>query len=638
MLRLTPTLLERSLLVALVALLPAFCLSINSELNARANRQRLIGEEALRLVRLVTADQQQIIEGARQSLNALGIIAQAFREPQACQHAMQELLRADPRYSLSAITDLDGRVTCSSHPGAVGANVSDRPYFSLALQAAGFAIGEYSIGRITNARVLHFAQPYTDPSGRIAGIALLGLNLDWLTEQLLRLPVPEDATVCIMDRTGRILARHPDAAKYVGSLIPESILLRLQGSEPNVQEMPGIDGSPRIVGISPMSAEPKGIAIAVGLNKSSAFAEVIRSNRKGVLLIGSGMLLALALTALGVIRLIRGPAARLLAAAQRWQQGDLSARVAFGEERSEFGRLGAAFDSMAAALQARDQASQAAREKLARHGEVLEGIVEQRTEALRESERRLARAQKLEAVGQLTGGVAHDFNNLIQAVDSSLELALGALARGNRQLAQSLVTNAKRAITRGARLATQLLTFSRRQPLRPEPMHVGQVLAEMNDLIRRAVPATVRIELNAGPDLWPTLADPSQFEAAILNLAINARDAMPSGGMLKIAARNARVNAAEAAILDVKTGDYVRIEVADTGLGIAQEHLDHLFDPFFTTKDPGKGSGLGLSMVHGFVRQAGGTITVESRSGEGTTFALFLPRSDAAPTIATSEQ
>lgn len=238
----------------------------------------------------------------------------------------------------------------------------------------------------------------------------------------------------------------------------------------------------------------------------------------------------------------------------------------------------------------------------------------------------LAQAQKMEAVGQLTGGVAHDFNNLLQALGGNLDLIHRLAETRNDERLLRLVGNAQRAAARGARLTQQLLAFSRRQNLRPERIWVSRLVAEMSELLHRAAGETVSVRTQAAPDLWPCHLDPAQFESALLNLAINARDAMPDGGTLSIEAGNVALDATAAGGLDVPPGDYVRLDVTDTGTGIAPEHLPRLFEPFFTTKEVGKGTGLGLAMVHGFARQSGGAVTVASEPGRGTTVTLFLPR------------
>ena len=284
----------------------------------------------------------------------------------------------------------------------------------------------------------------------------------------------------------------------------------------------------------------------------------------------------------------------------------------------------------------------AERTALAELTATLEQRVEQRSAELMKEvaarekvQEQLRQAQKMEAIGQLTGGVAHDFNNLLQALTGNLDLIHRlAQAHDDARLLQ-LTANAQRATARGARLTQQLLAFSRRQNLNPEQVWVHRLVAEMDELLRRAVGETVQVEARAAPDLWPCHLDPAQFESAVLNLAINARDAMPDGGTLAIVAGNMVLDIAAASRLEVPPGDYVRVDVSDTGTGIAPEHLSRLFEPFFTTKEVGKGTGLGLAMVHGFARQSGGTVTVSSAPGRGTTVSLLLPRSPlpARPTL-----
>jgi PAS domain S-box-containing protein len=249
----------------------------------------------------------------------------------------------------------------------------------------------------------------------------------------------------------------------------------------------------------------------------------------------------------------------------------------------------------------------------------------------------LVQAQKMEAVGQLTGGVAHDFNNLLQALTGNLDMIQRhAEAHGDARLLH-LITNAQRAAMRGTRLTQQLLAFSRRQHRRAEPVRVDRLAVGMNELLHRAAGETVALRMEAAADLWPCRIDAAQFESALLNLVINAHDAMPDGGSLAIVIGNAMLTPAEAAALDVSPGAYVRVDVADTGNGIAPEHLARVFEPFFTTKDPGKGTGLGLAMVNGFARQSGGAAAVASTPGAGTTVSLFLPRAEMPAALRPAE-
>ncbi|TFI58633.1 response regulator [Sphingomonas parva] len=269
----------------------------------------------------------------------------------------------------------------------------------------------------------------------------------------------------------------------------------------------------------------------------------------------------------------------------------------------------------------------------------LEQRVGERTEALAEAMERLQsetaerqqaeaalrQAQKIEALGKLTGGVAHDFNNLLQVISGNLQLLSREVA-GNAR-AETRVQNALAGVSRGAKLASQLLAFGRRQPLEPKVVNLGRLLNNMDDLLRRALGEDIEIETVIAAGLWNTLVDPGQIENAVLNLAINARDAMDGGGRLTIEASNATLDGDYAGRHDdVQPGQYVMIAVTDTGSGIPEDILEQVFEPFFSTKPEGKGTGLGLSMVHGLVKQSGGHIKIYSEVGEGTTIKLYLPR------------
>ena len=237
----------------------------------------------------------------------------------------------------------------------------------------------------------------------------------------------------------------------------------------------------------------------------------------------------------------------------------------------------------------------------------------------------LRQAQKMESIGKLTGGVAHDFNNLLQVVSGNLQLLSKDVAGNER--AEMRVANALEGIGRGAKLANQLLAFGRRQPLEPKVVNIGRLVKGMGDMLRRTIGESVEVDTMVSGGLWNTLADPGQLENALLNLAINARDAMNGSGKLTIELGNAFLDDTYAADHpDVAAGQYVMLAVTDTGEGIEPELLSQVFEPFFSTKPMGKGTGLGLSMVYGFVKQSGGHVKIYSERGDGTTVKLYLPR------------
>lgn len=251
----------------------------------------------------------------------------------------------------------------------------------------------------------------------------------------------------------------------------------------------------------------------------------------------------------------------------------------------------------------------------------------ERGRALDEARAALQHAQKLEAVGKLTGGIAHDFNNVLHVISGNVQL-LQLLCKGDERL-QKRLSSMQSAVDRGAKLSSQLLAFARRQPLQPLVVDLTRVMVNMDDLLRRALGESVQLALRADDQLWNTLVDPGQLENVILNLAINARDAMPDGGAITIAMENSIVAAdGPDSVPDLPAGQYVRLTVSDTGTGMSAEVRALAFEPFFTTKPVGKGTGLGLSMAYGFVKQSGGHIQLLSVPGSGTSVMIYLPRSE----------
>jgi PAS domain S-box-containing protein len=255
-------------------------------------------------------------------------------------------------------------------------------------------------------------------------------------------------------------------------------------------------------------------------------------------------------------------------------------------------------------------------------------------ERLKATEEALRQSQKMEAVGQLTGGIAHDFNNLLTGIVGSLDLLQTRLHQGRTDNFARYINAAMTSANRAAALTHRLLAFARRQPLIPKSADVNELVVSLEDLLRRTIGETIDLEIAASDDLWCTLCDSNQLESALLNLAINARDAMPDGGKLTIRTANARLDSVTADTPALSPGDYIRIDVTDTGVGMSAEVASRAFDPFFTTKPIGQGTGLGLSMIYGFARQSNGHATIDTRPGQGTTISLYLPRhigDDTAP-------
>jgi signal transduction histidine kinase len=274
------------------------------------------------------------------------------------------------------------------------------------------------------------------------------------------------------------------------------------------------------------------------------------------------------------------------------------------------------------------EARRRAEKALQRANETLEERVADEIRQRQEIEEALRQSQKMEAIGQLTGGIAHDFNNLLTVIGGNLETMERRLP-GDDPL-QRMVTAALRGTSRAAVLTQRLLAFSRRQPLVPQVVAINRLVAGMSELLQRTLGETIAVETVLAAGLWPTFADGNQLENALLNLAVNARDAMPQGGMLTIETANCHLDAAYAAMHgDVGPGQYVGVFVTDTGTGMTEDVAGKVFEPFFTTKGVGHGTGLGLSQVYGFLKQSGGHVKIHSELGQGTTVKLYLPRHHA---------
>jgi signal transduction histidine kinase len=637
--------------LVLIAMLPAVAIQTDGEFDLRRSQEANVRKSALQLAIFASGELGTIADNARALLMAFSKMPAVIRrDEEACSRYADSLKNALPRYAAIGAARRDGAVFCASVEYG-GLNASDRPWFKRALESGSFTVGEYTIGRTVKRPVLQFAMPFVDEAGAPAGVVYALLDLAWLAAHFSETRLESGEALGIADRFGTILVRLPDNAQFTGSTFATEYSGLLAGTAPKTVDIVGIDGVPRIVGYVPPAVSSSGLYVGVGIAKAEAFASVDREQQRDFLMIGGGLALGLAAACLGGWHFFTRPIGRLSSSAARWAAGDYQARVALGPGRSDFARLGRAFDDMAGALRRReaerDRSEAALREAAARLEEeavareeasaklrllndTLEERVAAETAARLEAEDAFRQAQKMEALGQLTGGVAHDFNNLLQVVVGNLEvLKLGAKA-GNDVPAATVRAHADAALKgarRGASVTGHLLAFARQQPLSPKPVDVNRLVAGMSDLASRGIGEAIEAEIVLAAGLWRAFVDPNQLEIALLNLAINARDAMPDGGKLTVETANAPLDGAPAPSNgSVAAGQYVLISVSDTGIGMTDDIVAKAFEPFFTTKPTGKGTGLGLSQVYGFVKQSGGHAEICSDPGRGTTVKLYLPR------------
>jgi signal transduction histidine kinase/CheY-like chemotaxis protein len=627
-------LLTRLLILVAVATLPAVLVMAYMQQNLREEGRERIAGEAMRQAELLNADISNIVEGARQLSLAISHFTSVTTADPACRADLEHLRVDLPSYTMIAIVGADGQLVCTTEPAAAAfVGAAEVAHVRDILVHGRFDVGTFMPATASRGPVLPLCLPFTMASGRQA-VVVLGLSLDWLGAHLGELKRPADSTIGIADRTGTTVARFPDHDRFVGKLFPPAVRPLMNASQRGNAVVMGYDGKERLIGFIPAGDGPVGLFVSIGMYLPGMLAELDRTTMQGTLLIAAGALLSLILALFVGQRFVRRPTETLLAAAKRWTAGDLSARARLREGNgSEFGSLAVAFNAMAGALDTQ-------RKELESLNSNLEDRVASRTQDLSESRNRLQvemaerekteaslrQAQKLQAVGQLSGGIAHDFNNLLTAIVGALDLMRSRMPPGQDSLIR-LVDNALQAAERGGKLTGQLLSFSRRQRLMPTPTDLNMTVVSLSNLLGSTLGRSIRIQTDLVQDLWPAMIDPGQIEAAIINLAINARDAMPDGGVLTLATRNITHNIGGT----MAPGEYVAVRVSDTGTGMTPDVLAHVFEPFFTTKGPGRGSGLGLSQVHGLAKQSGGDIRIESSPGSGTTVTLLMPRAATMP-------
>lgn len=479
-----------------------------------------------------------------------------------------------PQIATITIVDREGRLRVSSRGDAQAAGLSfaDRDWFQ-ALKAADLPLPYVSrayLGRQSGIAIFNIAGRTTPRSGNaFDGAITVSVNRNYFEHFYQSVEPSFDHSVLLVRDDAQVLARVPGPTRDALPLYSAMRERMRHGAVGTYVGSTRMDGNERIFAYRKVGDYP--VYVRFGITKHATLAPW----RQSLLTYGLVATLAsLALFGVSILALRQTDRERL--ARRRWQE-------------------------TAAAL--REEAAQRSR-----------------------IEDQLRQSQKMEAVGRLTGGVAHDFNNLLTAVIGSLDLVRRRKDKVDAQTLD-LVGNALEGAHRAAALTSRLMAFSRRQPLRAARIDANALVAGMSELLRRTLGETITIRTVLTDGLWPLSSDPNQLESAILNLAVNARDAMPDGGTLRIETANAAdVMDAAADKLDLTPRDYVAITVTDTGTGMPADVLAHVFEPFFTTKATGRGTGLGLSQVYGFVKQSGGHVSVESEIGRGTTFRILLPR------------
>jgi signal transduction histidine kinase len=652
----------RLVLLILGCLLPILTAQVYSQINLYAERHQQLSGLVLRQAELANADMVSIVDSARQ----LGAVAGQFPSlrtgGEQCRERLTALRQSLTQYRfLAVVSPMDGSLACLSDGAPDGLALSRPSWAADLLTTADLAVGALVTDPARKSRFLPIAVRIGVDTGRPPRVLIAALDTDWLVKHLEAARIDHSAAMpgaalIIADRDGNIIGRMPDGANWAGRPVPDWLRPLISRENPDVESITDPDGHTVIAAYVPNMAPPSALNVVEALVLPDLMADIDQATFQDLLVIGGAAFVALLLAWIAGRLFIYRPTEALLQAARKWREGDLGARASLTDAGSEFSALAQSFNAMAAGLQAREMERRM-------QSSFLEAQVAERTRELSETNNRLQveiagrektevalhQAQKLQAVGQLAGGIAHDFNNMLATVLGNLELMERRVSQAGDDWAQAdcdrllrLIERATGAVTRGGQLTSRLLAFSRRQRLAARPTDINALLGELITLATSTLGRRVQVVPELADDLWPAMVDPSQVEAAILNLCLNARDAMPDGGRLTVRTSNVTIVAGGRSGSDneLAPGSYVQVCISDTGTGMTPEVKARAFDPFFTTKGPGAGSGLGLSQVYGMARQSGGSVAIDSTPGEGTRVTLSLPRAmstedcdaaDAAP-------
>ena len=553
----------------------------------------------------ISGDLDEKIQGTAQLHYGLARARDLDTRDKAACSAFLSAVREEYRQFTGILTiNPDGSLFCNSLRTDRTLDLRDRTYFKQALAARDTVTLEPVFGRLTGISILQIAYPVRQESGELKFILLASFNLqkfaDYHDKRL-----SGETEILLVDKKGTVMVPpdEKDWTEPAGATIANSELFRFAAELDGrpLREVTDRNGRTHVwaVARSPLGRDA-GLYILVGRSKGSLLAAANTRLYEDLAILAVASLLLLAGVWLLATMSVGRQVGRLAAMATRLGLGDLGARIAPPHPRGELGGLMTLLNSTAE-------------------------LLERQRAAIDELNQKLTQSQKMEAMGQLTGGVAHDFNNLLTVILGNAEHLAEKLA-AHKEL-HDIAASIASAAERGSDLTRSLLAFARKQPLMPRTIDIGRKIVGMEQLLRRTLGEHIECEFRLDENLWQASVDPGQLASALLNLVLNARDAMPSGGKLTVAVQNISLGESDVDVNgQTRPGDYVMVAVTDTGTGMTAEVAGRAFEPFFTTKEVGKGTGLGLSMVYGFAQQSGGAMQIRSEPGHGTAVRLFFPR------------
>jgi len=603
----------RLIILVLIAVCPAIVIQAYNEYELRKAREADIRQQVVQITRQFGEEIGELREGARQFLLALAQLTPVkLRDSEACSALFATLTPQYANYSLLAAADTDGRIFCSSVP-LTYSSVADQPFFKRAMAQGGLAVGNYWADQDSGRRMIHFALKFDDAAGHVAGVVFAGLDLRWLSEHLKERGLSPTSSILIADREGNIVARLPNPEVLVGKNMRKSHEEIMDGNTTGWEEAVGVDGATRIFGYVPPALPPRDFFLSAGQSKAEAFAAIDSATGRGIALIVFGLLAATFAAVVGGRRFLQEPISGLLHFATEWRNGNYDARVDVRHPNSEIGHLGATFNAMADALDARYTAQRRLEKELRELNATLESRVEERTIELANANR---------AKSLFLANMSHELRTPLNAIIGFGEMMhreiMGPIGvPAYKEYAQHIHESGMHLLS----LVEEMLDLAKveagklqieRLPTRP-----GALLTESLVMLRlTAEAAKVELVVNQDPSNWPVIeGDSLKLKQVFVNLIGNAIKFTPAGGRVTISGETDDVA--------------LHIRIRDTGIGIGAQDIPLVQQPFYRVNSvlDGKhqGAGLGLPFAKSVVELHGGTLDIESELGSGTTVMITLP-------------
>ena len=617
----------RMFLLVFIAVLPAIGIQAYNEYDLRAARAQDIRQQVIQITKQFGEEMGELREGARQLIVALGqLSAVKLQQTQACDSLFASTKANFQNYSVLGAADTDGNVFCSSAHLSYS-SVAQQPFFKRAMTTDELAVGNYWVDPSTGQKMIHFAQRYVDANGEVAGVVFAGLDLDWLSEHLKERGLSPTASILIADREGNIIARLPHPEALVGKNMRKSHEAIMDGDTTGWEEAKGVDGIVRIFGYVPAQLPPYDLFLSAGLSKAEAFAPIDAATLRGISLIMLGLLLALYAAYQGGRIFIRRPIGGLLRAATEWGKGNYEARAHLKDAGSEIGRLGTAFNNMAAAVSARYAAQKRAEEELRQLNITLEDRVEQRTMELASANYALAAARDEAETANAAktaflAAMSHELRTPLNAILGFSEMiaqeVFGPVQKKYIEFSDSILSAGQRM----SNVVADVLTIAQLEAgtfeLDWDDVDLAGMAKETMEKFQRTHAERVAdLVFEAATDPIAARADIRSVEQMILKLLSNAAKFSETGTPISLS-------------VGIEKDGSARLSVSDKGIGMTEVEVEAAIRPFHQVDEriarKYEGSGLGLSIVNKLIESHRGHLMIHSTPGEGTEVSLYFPR------------